>query len=86
MFMILRDWIDDSKLSKNKNAIELLKANLNKIDWHQLSRNPAAIELLKDNYDKINWDNLSRNPAAIELLRKNKINQLDAIIKESINI
>jgi uncharacterized protein (UPF0297 family) len=61
MFMILRNWIDDSKLSKNKNAIELLKENRNKIVWYWLSSNPAAIELLKENRNKIVWFQLSKN-------------------------
>jgi len=39
--MKLRDWIDINKinwdfLSLNKNAIELLKANPDKIDWEEL--------------------------------------------------
>ena len=41
VFMKLRDWIDINKinwdfLSLNKNAIELLKANPDKIDWEEL--------------------------------------------------
>ena len=48
----LRDWININKinwnyLSKNPNAIELLKKNQNKINWSMLSKNPNAIELLK---------------------------------------
>jgi hypothetical protein len=38
----------------NINAIELLKANLKKINWNILSLNPNAIELLKENPEKIN--------------------------------
>jgi hypothetical protein len=50
--MKLRDWIDSSKLnykflSGNKNAIELLKENPDKINWITLSRNLGAIELLR---------------------------------------
>jgi len=46
--MRLRDWIDNSKLnyiylSLNKNAIELLKQNPDKIDWFNLSSNKNAI-------------------------------------------
>ena len=41
----LFNWIDERKLkykhlSKNPNAIELLKANKDKIDWDVFSRNP----------------------------------------------
>jgi hypothetical protein len=63
-------------LSSHCLAIELLKANPDKIDWDMLSINKNTIELLKDNKDKINWINLSRNENAIELLKANpdKIN------------
>jgi hypothetical protein len=55
----LRDWIDINKinwvyLSKNPNALELLKENQNIINWSCLSENPNAIDLLKENKDKIN--------------------------------
>jgi len=59
---VLLDWIDKDKLnwellSKNPNAIDLLKENIDKIDrsmWSILSANPNAIDLLKDkiNYEK----------------------------------
>ena len=38
---------------------ELLKNNMDKIDWDYLSLNPAAIDLLKENPDKIYWPYLS---------------------------
>jgi len=63
-------------LSKNSNAIELLKENQNKINWNNLSSNSNAIELLKENQNKINWNNLSSNPNAIELLKENQ-NKID---------
>ena len=73
----LRDWIDINKidwlwLSKNSNAIELLKENQDKIYWERLSSNPNAIKLLKENQDKIDWRNLSLNPNAIDLLKENQ--------------
>jgi hypothetical protein len=61
-------------LSYNENAIELLKANPEKINWRCLSANPNAIKLLEENIDKINWYNLSSNPNAIDILMKNKKN------------
>jgi hypothetical protein len=84
-FLKLRDWIDIEKLdwrwlSANPNAIELLMANPDKINWDRASMNldtsypiarsanPNAIELLMANPDKINWGVLSRNPSAMELL------------------
>ena len=42
-------------LSSNPNAIELLKENMERIDWTELSSNPNAIELLEKNLDKIYW-------------------------------
>jgi hypothetical protein len=75
---VLKDWIplkklDWEELSKNPNAIELLRANPTKIDWKQLSCNPNAIELLKENTKKIVWECLSssQNPEVIELLKEN---------------
>ena len=58
------------------NAIELLQANPNKINWFYVSENPNAIELLKANHNKIDFPNLSYNKNAIELLKVNnyKIN------------
>ena len=64
--------IDWFSLSKNQNAIELLKENQDKINWKNLSLNENAIELLKENQDKINWFNLSSNPNAIDLLKENQ--------------
>jgi hypothetical protein len=78
---VLKDWVPINKidwkwLSKNPNAIDLLKENPKKIDWKMLSLNPNAIELLKANPEKIDWGLLSQNPNAIELLKANpeKIN------------
>jgi hypothetical protein len=73
---VLKDWVPINKLnwnmvSKNPNAIDLLKANPTKINWLFLSANPNAIELLEANPDKINWLFLSTNPNAIELLKAN---------------
>ena len=65
----------DKRIWINK-TIELLKNNIDKIDWYCLSRNPNAIDLLEkeleDNPEskKIDWDHLSRNPNAIHILEK----------------
>ena len=77
---VLKDWIpleklDWKMLSSNPNAVEILKANPDKIDFSYLSANPSqyAIELLKANPQKIDWLYLSLNPSqyAIELLKAN---------------
>lgn len=84
--MKLLDWIDITQidiygtnylhyLSKNPNAIDLLKENPDKICWWILSSNPNAIDILKDNPDKIDWKYLSLNPNAIELLKNRIINK-----------
>jgi uncharacterized protein YlzI (FlbEa/FlbD family) len=64
--MELLPWINETRLdwerlSRNPNAIELLRENTDKIDWRRLSLNPNAIELLRENPDKIDWRLLSRN-------------------------
>ena len=78
----LKDWIPLEKLdwdylSLNPNAIELLKANPDKINWDVISKNPSpgVIELLKENpHEEIDWEQLSANPNAIELLKANPDN------------
>ncbi len=74
----LLDQIDFNKLDwhwlcENPNAIEMLKANPDKINWELLSYNPNPISLqwLSEAPDKIDWFNLSRNPNAISLLESN---------------
>jgi len=57
-------------LSINPNAIDLLKANQDQIDWNMLSTN--AIDLLKANPNKLNWYYLLRNENAIHLLEANQ--------------
>ena len=74
---VLKDWILKENLifdtlSKNPNAIDLLKNNETKLYWPYISMNPNAIEILKKNTNKIDWKILSGNPNAIELL-ENKI-------------
>jgi hypothetical protein len=71
MPMKLRDWVDVYELdweclSLNPAAIDLLRANPDKIDWWRLSGNPAAIDLLRANPDKVDWEWLSKNPAIFE--------------------
>jgi len=39
-------------LSENPSAIQLLRENQDKINWHGLSSNPNAIQLLRENQDK----------------------------------
>lgn len=66
-------WGGWSSLSENPNAIHLLEANPEKINWYYLSLNPNAIHLLEENVDKIKWKHLSRNtnPNAIKLIEAN---------------
>lgn len=74
----LVDWVDPKSLnwydlSANPDAIEILKANPDKVDWYGLSLNPnpVAVEMLKANPDKVDWHALSANSAAIEMLKAN---------------
>ncbi len=89
---VLKDWISPEKLhwgwlSKNPNAIELLKTNPSEIDWPFLSANPneEAIELLKTNRDEIfcEYLSLNTNPEAIELL-KTKINEQNEMSEDEL--
>jgi hypothetical protein len=76
---VLKDWISSdwrtvykinwTTLSRNPNAIDMLKENPKKIDWVWLSANPNAIELLQSKSENIHWPYLSMNPGAIELLK-----------------
>jgi uncharacterized cysteine cluster protein YcgN (CxxCxxCC family) len=65
-------------LSENicDEAIEILKANPDKIDWEFfcLNSNDKAIEIIMANPDKINWDNLisNENEKIIEIFRNNQ--------------
>jgi hypothetical protein len=45
------------------NAVNYLKENFDKINWHNLSVNPYAIEILEENKDKIDYYFLSANPS-----------------------
>jgi hypothetical protein len=68
------DEIDWSSLSRNPNAIDLLKEqfeyektnnnNPKKIHWPEFSENPnrEVIDILEENKDKIRWKELSTNP------------------------
>jgi hypothetical protein len=79
-FLILRDWIDESRLNwfllcKNPNAINMLKTNINNIIkcktyWHEMCENPNAIELIEQHMDKISLRRLFCNPNAIHLIEK----------------
>ena len=63
------------KLSLNSKAIEILKANKDKIAWHNISHtsSPEGIAFLRENYYKINWGAIAHNPLpeAIALLKEN---------------
>ena len=50
------DVLDWSYISANPNAIDILKDNVDKINWFELSSNtnPRAIELLREQIDKEN--------------------------------
>jgi hypothetical protein len=65
------NYVDWRLLSKNKNAIHLLKDNLDKVCWYYLSENENAISILEENIDKVCWTYLSKNKNAIHLLKDN---------------
>lgn len=74
----LLPWVIPSRLawhelSRNPNALSLLEANQDLINWDYLCQNPnpEAIQLIEQRPDKINWTNLSANPNAIHILEAN---------------
>jgi len=88
---VLKDWILKENLifdtlSKNPNAIDLLKNNETKLYWPYISMNPNAIEILKKNTNKIDWKILSGNPNAIKLLENKILEENSLGYKELYNL
>ena len=69
-----KNYLNWDTLSLNKNAISILKDNIDRINWDNLSLNINAIDILKSHKDKINYENLALNSNAIELLEEYIIN------------
>lgn len=67
------DMIDWSVLSAkdDEDAIQLLRDNLDRVDWKALCANKGAINILRDNLYNIYWSELSKNENAIEILKAN---------------
>ena len=76
-------------LSNNPNAIEILKENIDLIDWNQLSTNINAMQLLKEHQDKINWSYFSANPSIFtydyEKMQNSNLNLKEEIIASALN-
>ena len=75
-YLKLLDWIPINKIdwylmSKNPNAIPILKENLDRVDWYWLSANPNAMDILKGNLDRVDWYWLSANPNAMDIIKEN---------------
>jgi hypothetical protein len=70
----IEDILDVNTLYANPAMIDIILANVNKIDWEYFSINtaPEAIELLIQNPKKIYWLYFSANPAAIQYIKKMK--------------
>jgi hypothetical protein len=62
-------------LSANTEAYELLKNNINKIDWYvlQSNENLKILELLKEYPEKINWTKLSNNKTIFQIVNNTKL-------------
>ena len=80
LFNIMDDIKDSLRwdyVSMNEKAIDVLYANMDKIDYATLcfNKNPRAIKLIEANLDKVYWKFLSCNPKAISIL----LNNLDKI-------
>jgi hypothetical protein len=76
-------------LSTNIGAIEIIRKNLHKINWHLLSLNMNAIEILCENKNKINYFEISYNPSIFELdyskMKKNFQKLADEIIAKALH-
>lgn len=72
------NYLNWSELSKNPNAISILKKYNNNINYFELCKNNNGLDIIKENFNKINtnvgWQALSTNLNAIELLKNNKEN------------
>lgn len=80
LFNIMEDIKHDLRwdyVSMNEKAVDVLYANMDKIDYATLcfNKNPRAIKLIEANLDKVYWKYLSCNPKAISIL----LNNLDKI-------
>jgi hypothetical protein len=53
-------------LSSNQNAIELLSANLDKVNWYNLTMNPSAANLIAKHKSKIDWESVCYSMSWIE--------------------
>jgi hypothetical protein len=74
---VIKDSLRWDYVSMNVNALDILYANTDKIDYATLcfNKNPRAIKLIEANIDKVYWKFLSCNPKAINIL----LNNLDKI-------
>ena len=63
-------------LSLNPNAVPILDANPQLINWNHISSNSNAMHIIESNLDKINWEYLSDNPSASHLFEGN-IDKID---------
>jgi hypothetical protein len=73
---ILWHIIDDTGLSKNPEAIDLLEKFILPYypdlgNWNNLSTNPSAMGLINTNWEKVNPIYLSANPKAGKLIKQN---------------
>ena len=73
-------------LSDNKNAYEIIKDNLDKIDWGILpyNRDINVLNILKDNQDKIYYGYLSMNPSIYEINKEYLTKRIQPLKKELI--
>jgi hypothetical protein len=69
--------------------MDILKNNIDKIEWYRLSINESAMELLKDNQDKIDWGYLSKNPGIFtydyEKMRNSNLDLKEEIVAKALH-
>lgn len=83
------NYLNWSELSKNPNAISILKKYNNNINYFELCKNNNGLDIIKENFNKINtdvgWQALSTNLNAIELLINNKEKIYWNVVSENSN-
>jgi hypothetical protein len=61
-----------NELSQNVSAIDIMKKNIQHIDWWEFCYLEEAIPIIEENLDKVNWTTLSSNCGAMHILQNNK--------------
>ena len=70
-WIVKEDNIEFPYIYEHPCAMDVVRKEIQYMNWQILCRNPNAMPLLRANLDKINWYELSRNSGAVDLLEAN---------------